>query len=504
MLPIDRLRAFPPDTPGEGAPDGPHGIVEKQRGAFRLVALDTAALALGLAPGLTLADARARVPELAVFEHDPHADHRWQESIADDADLYSPAVTLDDGDGVTIDITGCAHLWGGEGAMTAAVVARYARAAPTIRHALADTPEGAQALARFQTSPAADEGGAIRRLPVAALRLDDEVAVALRRAGLKTIGDLASRPRAPLAARFGAGAATALARLLGEEDAGIIARAPVPDLSFDRRFAEPLARTEAALAVIDDLAHEAAAALEQLGQGGRRFAVRLFRSDGQVRDLAVETGLPMRDPAVLGRLFAERIDGLNDPIDPGFGFDLIRLKVPRAEPLAPVQLQLEGGALSDDALSALVDRLSVRLGRASVRRFVPRDTHIPEQVALALPAVDAAGPPARWATPESGEPPLRPLHLFDPPQRIEVMAEVPDGPPRRFRWRRILHEITRYEGPERIAPEWWRRDPAQGDGLTRDYFRIEDARGRRFWVFRHGLYGAEATSPGWYIHGLFA
>ncbi len=479
-------------------------MVEKQYGAFRLVALDEAALGMGLAVGLTLADARARVPELTVFDHDPHADHRWQERIADDCDRYSPAVALDGDDGVTIDITGCAHLWGGEGALAAAVAARYAATAPGLRHALAATAEGAQALARFQTSPASDEGAAIRRLPVAALRLADDVVVALRRAGLKTIGDLASRPRAPLAARFGAGATRMLARLLGEEDGGIVARAPVPDLSFDRRFAEPLARTDAALAVIDDLAREAAVALEKLGMGGRHFAVRLFRSDGQVRDLAVETGLPMRDAGVLGRLFGERIDALNDPLDPGFGFDLIRLKVPRIEPLAPVQLQLEGGALSDDALSALVDRLSVRLGRASVRRFVPRDSHIPEQSALALPAVDAAAPVARWPQPQAGEPPLRPIHLFDPPQRIDVIAEVPDGPPRRFRWRRDLHEVTRYEGPERIASQWWRRDPADPPGLTRDYFRVEDARGRRFWLFRHGLYGSESRDPGWYLHGLFA
>jgi protein ImuB len=408
---------------------------------------------------------------------------------------------LDGSDGVTLDITGCAHLWGGEAGLVADVLARFTPAAPSVRYATACTPEGAQALARFGTAPAPDEEGAIRRLPVAALRLEPEVTLALRRAGLKTVGDLACRPRQPLAARFGAAAVMTLACVLGEAARPIRPRVHQPDLRFDRRFAEPLAATGAALAVIGTLAEEAATALEQRGMGGRRFAVRLYRTDGAMRDLAVETGLPSRDPATLLRLFRERIDALADPIDPGFGFDQIRLSVPRIEPLAPTQLVLEGGALSDDGLQALVDRLSTRLGRERVRRYTARDSHIPEQASLSLPAVEAAAPVA-WRPIEAGEPPLRPLHLFDPPQRISVTAGVPEGPPRQFSWRRTLHEVTRYEGPERIAPEWWRRD--DDGGLTRDYYRLEDARGRRFWVFRHGLYGHEARDPGWYLHGLFA
>jgi protein ImuB len=200
------------------------------------------------------------------------------------------------------------------------------------------------------------------------------------------------------------------------------------------------------------------------------------------------------------RLFAERIEALADPIDPGFGFDLVRLAVPVLEPLAPTQLALEGGEVRDGELIALIDRLSTRLGRTRVRRLVPRDTHIPEQAALALPAIEAPAP-APWPAPAPGEPPLRPIHLFDPPQPIEVIAEVPDGPPKHFRWRRTSHSVTRYEGPERIAAEWWTRD--DNAGLTRDYYRIEDARGRRFWVFRHGLY-RETERPRWYVHGVFA
>jgi protein ImuB len=269
----------------------------------------------------------------------------------------------------------------------------------------------------------------------------------------------------------------------------------------ERRFAEPIARTEYALEVLGELAAEAVEVLEQAGEGGRRFEARFFRSDGQVLRLAVETGQPNRDVPALLRLFRERIDGLSDPIDPGFGFDLIRLDVPRAEPLGASQLKLEGGAVAEVELAALIDRLSTRLGRGRVRRFVPRDTHIPEQAELLLPATEATKF-AAWPEVESGEPPLRPIHLFDPPQPIDhVVSDTPDGPPRRFRWRRTLHEVARMEGPERIAPEWWRR--REGQSLTRDYYRIEDVRGRRFWIFRHGLYG-EAERPAWYVHGLFA
>lgn len=502
---------------------------------MRIVAVDAWALRLGIAPGLTLADARARVPDLAAIDHDPHADMTWLERIADGCDRYTPMVALDPPDGITLDISGAEHLFGGEAALAADAERRIGALGLHLRHAIAGTPEAAQALARFQTMPAPDEAAAVRRLPVAALRLEEDVEVALGRAGLKTIGDLAQRPSAPIAARFGAETVAALDRLIGHADSRIMPRRALPALLFERHFAEPIAQTEAALATLAELAQEAAQTLEERRSGGRRFAARLYRSDGLTRDLAIETSLPTRDPKLVIRLMRERIDALADPIDPGFGFDMVRLAVPVVETLGASQLALEGGAVSEDALAALVDRLGTRLGRGRVRRFAPRDTHRPEQRALPLPAMDLPSPSA-WEAPIPGEPPLRPLHLFDPPQRIEVLAEVPDGPPRRFRWRRTHHDVTRFEGPERIASEWWRvkverlpdpepsvvhphpgRDdleekeemppaphPRPRPLLTRDYFRVEDARGRRFWLFRHGLYGRETSQPDWYIHGLFA
>jgi protein ImuB len=506
FLPAERLEIARRSN-GASSPEAiqappPRVLIEKVGGAVRLAAVDRVALALGLTPGLALADARARVPELEALEHDAMADQLWLERLADGCARYSPIVAINAPDGLLIDITGCAHLFSGEAGLAADVEARLTRLGMTLRHAVAATAEAAHALARYQTLPAADEGAAIRRLPVAALRLDGEAETGLRRAGLKTIGDLAHRPAAALVARFGAEAATMLRRLLGEADSPLAPRRPLPPLIVERRFAEPIGRTEDALAVLGELAGEAEKILEQRDEGGRAFEATLFRADGLVRALPVETGLPTRSPRAVMGLFRERLDRLADPLDPGFGFDLIRLSVPVLQPLAAAQLRLEGGAVREAEVAALVDRLGVRLGRGRLRRFRPGDSHIPEQAQLALPAADDDAPSGQWCIAEPGEPPLRPIHLFDPPQPIEVMAEVPDGPPHRFRWRRALHEVRRFEGPERIAAEWWRRK--DGKGLTRDYYRVEDARGRRFWIFRHGLYGSESGDPCWYVHGLFA
>ncbi len=467
---------------------------------MRLASVDAPALAVGLRPGMPLADARAQVGELAVVPHDPVLDHEWLDRLAQGCARYTPLVALDAPDGLILDIAGAVHLFGGEAGLIADVERRLARLGLTLRHALGPTADAARALARYQARPAPDEAQAIRRLPVAALELESEATTALVRAGLKTIGDLASRPMANIAARFGAGAATALRRLLGDAPSPLDPRIAPPPVVAERRFAEPVASTAHATRILAELAGEAIEDLAGRGKGGRHFRATFFRSDGLARAIAIETGHPTRDTRLVMRLFAERMDSLRDPLDPGFGFDMIRLAVPRLEALSATQLKLEGGAVREAGADELVDRLTVRLGRGRVRRLRPADTHIPEQAQLELPAIEAPGP-SPWQAPEPGEPPTRPFHLFDPPQPIEVIAEVPDGPPHQFRWRRQAHAVRRYEGPERIAAEWWRR--RDNGGPTRDYYRVEDAQGRRFWLFRHGLY-EEKDDPRWYIHGVFA
>ena len=500
VLPADRLRRQPPP---DFDPNRPFALTDKIKSAMRLVALDPSAGRLGLTTGLSLADARARVPELMVFAHDPVADRHWLERLAEACLRYTPMVALDPSDGLVMDISGCVHLFGGEQGLAEDAGCRLRAAGMTARIATGSTSAAARALARHQWH-GNDESEALRNLGVTALELGEEATQALLRAGLKIVGDMAVRPMAGLAARFGGEAVDRLRHLLGEVERPIIPVRPPAPVTAERRFAEPVARTEYALSVLSELIAEASERMAQRDVGGRRFDAIFFRSDGMARTLVVETSQPVRDPASVIRLIRERVEGLSDPIDPGFGFDLIRIDVPVIEPLGAAQLKLEGGSVSEMQVAALIDRLSTRLGRDRVRRFAPVDTHIPEQAQITLPAVESRKP-VPWEGSEAGEPPLRPLHLFDPPQPIEVMAEVPHGPPHRFRWRRNLHYIRRFEGPERIASEWWRRKDGAVDrpGLTRDYYRVEDMSGRRFWIFRHGLF-EEKAKPGWYLHGLFA
>lgn len=499
---------FAPSSP-ETPPDAPFVLVAKVRGALRLAAVDARAQALGLGPGLGLADARARHPDIAVAELNEAADRHWLDRMARRCGGWSPLVTAMPPDAIVLDIAGSEHLFGGEAGLAAEAEETFAATGMTARIACADTAEAALALARHASLPVRDEYDAIRALPVEALGLEADAATALRRAGLKSVGDVAARPMAGIAARFGADAVTALRRLTGEEQTPIPALAQPAPLRFERRFAEPIGHQSAIAASFLELLQEAARVLDERGLGGRAFRLTLERSDGARQHLEIETGQPTRDPAPVLRLFDERIAALADPLDPGFGYDRIVLAVGATEPLAPAQPALDGGERADTALADLIDRLSTRLGPGALLRLEPGDSHIPEQAQLAFPAIHARAP-MRWPAPPPGEPPLRPLFLFDPPQPVEVIAQVPDGPPHRFRWRRKLHEVRLYEGPERIAAEWWRRKggerPGKG-GLTRDYYRVEDVCGRRYWIFRHGLYEEKPDprqGPKWYLHGLFA
>ncbi|BBE70782.1 Y-family DNA polymerase [Oharaeibacter diazotrophicus] len=483
-------------------------LVAKERGALRLVAVDGAAAALGLAPGMALAEARALVPDVATADAAPEADAALLRGSAEAMEIFTPLVALRGHDGLVLDVTGCAHLFGGERGLGAAARRRLARAGLQTQGAIAGTPEAAWAFARHRpgsVTPPGGEAAAARGLPVAALEQDEAVTLALVRAGLRSLGDLADRPSPVLAARFGEGVTTALRRITGREDIRVTPLRPPPVIMAERHFQEPFAELDGLLAVLERLAGDVTAALEARGAGGRAFEAAFFRADGAVRHLVVETAGPTRDAAALMRLIRLRIEALADPLDPGFGFDALRLVVLRGEALEVAQPDLAGGRDAREearALAGLVDRLVARFGRETVRRFVARDSHDPVRAGGTVPWLEETDD-APWPEPEPGQPPARPLTLFGRPQPIDVLAEVPDSPPLRFRWRRVLHEVARAEGPERIAPEWWRAQ----DGTpppTRDYYRVEDAAGHRFWIFREGLYEEEGTPPRWFVHGLFA
>ncbi len=478
-------------------------VADKIANALRLTAVDPDAARLGLKPGMALADARARIPDLAVASADRYADLALLEAIADASERFTPLVALDPPHGLILDVTGVAHLFGGETATLEKVRAWIARQDFCVRAALAGTADAARALARFADGAVVAEGAekeAVSALPAEALDVDGAIIHALRRAGLKTIGQIATRGRGELRTRFGSEFVFTLDCLLGEAERPIAPRAFVPDVVAEQNFAEPVVSATAIAGAILRLAANLASRLERRGEGARRFEAGFFRADGQMRRIAVETCEATRDCGTVERLFREKLDALSDPLDPGFGFDLIRLSAGFLQPV-------EGKSGTLDAkdhereIRRLADRLAARLGSHRVLVLQPQDTHIPEREAVAAPAQSAWDSKQDFsANPDTDDGAHRPLRLFARPEPVEAVAEIPDGPPLRFRWRNVLHHVVKADGPERIAPEWWRHDEAMP---VRDYFRIQDSLGRRFWIYRAGMYG-ETARPRWYVHGSFA
>ncbi|WP_375779915.1 DNA polymerase Y family protein [Bradyrhizobium sp. ma5] len=492
----------------------PSVVVAKDHNAILLHAIDEAAVRAGLSIGLPLANARAICPELTVYDADPAADLKTLNDIADWCDRFTPLVALDPPYGLFLDITGCAHLFGGERALLQIVINALSRRGFAVSAAIAGTSIAARTLTRYASGQVIADGAeaeAVGPLPVSALGADPAVTTGLRRAGLKTIGDVASRAPHEISARFGADFTTLLGHALGRGDAPISPRKPLPDYIVEKRFPEPIATDTVIALTLSSLAKMLVAAMKKQGKGARQLEASFFRTDGAVRAIMVETGRPVTRPEMIDRLFRERLDALNDPLDPGFGFDLIRLAAGRTEIVVQQQRDLDTTVHDNDEISALIDRIAARIGGKRVVVHLPLGSHIPERSALALPAQHhlAAASAAAWPERVTGEPPLRPLRLFERPEPIKVpFASVPDGPPHQFTWRRALHAVVRVEGPERIAMEWWKQD---GAALTRDYFRVEDAEGQRFWIFRDGLYENELRDEegkpvpaNWYVHGLFA
>lgn len=481
----------------------PRVFVEKVRGAARLSAVDSRARSCGLVPGMALTDARARIPGVRAAAAQPAADAAYLEQLADRARAVTPSVALDLPDGLALDITGCAHLFGGEDRLAARLTGILrAAGASLVRLAVAPTPDMARALARFApASPCfAVDGAQARALPVAALECAGEDTRALRRAGLETIGAVADRPSVLFTARFTQAFTTRLARVLGEEDRRIVPLRPLAPVLAERRCAEPVVCTEAIGRILSELAAVVCEELRARGEGGRAFEATFLRTDGAVRRLHVETSKPVADPSTILRLYHHRLDALADPLDPGFGFDLIRVEAVHAEPAAACQVTLDAHEQRDEQVAGLVDRLGAMFGRERIARLRSVDTHIPERAQLVAPAAGDPGPLAGWSGPGApGEAPARPLLLYERPHPIEIETDEAAAPVL-LRWRRLVHRITAAEGPERIAPEWWRAPSGYG---TRDYYRVESGEGRRFWIFRADATGS-THPPRWFLHGVFA
>ena len=467
-------------------------------------AANPAAQGEGVRAGSRLADARMLYPALVAVSCDHEGNQRTLERMALSVQRWGPWSMVDGGDALLLDATNSAHLFGGEAAMLAEMEAHFAMNGYAVRLAIAPTSGAAWALSHHgpQGALVADEGGlaaALAPLPSAALRLSEETGLLLSRLGLKTIGDLMAVPRESLARRFRnrrsaeANPLTRLDQLFGRLHEPLVPLIEEQPLMAQRRLLEPVRHRDLLGHVLDDLTLDLARSLEAARKGARRLSLQLFRVDGDMIEREVELASPSRDPAHLARLFEERLDD----VDAGFGIDQLRLVARWAEGLDIHQEQLDAQAAEGSALPVLIDRLVMRLGKARVSRLKAYASHLPERAQRRIaPGAEVAAEQYDLGLHR------RPLKLLDRPEGISVIYMTPDGLPRRFRWRGAMHDIVKAEGPERIAPEWWRE---KSSARLRDYYRIEDGQGRRYWIYRSGLIGdGRGGIPDWYMHGLFA
>lgn len=474
----------------------PLATLTEAHGGLRVAAANAAAQGAGIIPGMAAADARAVFPDVKTAPAQPEADARTLLALAEWCERYTPWVAVEglaDGGnaGLWLDVTGCAHLFGGEAVLLDDLAARVDGFGFAARAALADTPGAAWAAARFAIPPGSRTTilpeGAQRQwlsgLPVAALRLPAAALETLRRLGLRRVGDLYSLPRAPLAARFGDIVALRLDQMLGRRPEPLSPRRPVPPHVTRLAFAEPIGRMEDVAAAIRRLLDGLCAGLERDGMGARRLELSLFRVDGTVFRHAVGTSQGVRDAAHLARLFGEGLDKLNA----GFGIEAVAMAATSVEALAAAQMGF-GKDRRDDGLPALIDRLTNRLGGGSVFRLEPRPSHLPETAAA------RAAPLGPWR----GLPLARhrPPRLLALPEPVEAEGGDALAAPAAIHWRRRPYRIVRAEGPERIAAEWWHGATPAPPSAHRDYWRIEDTEGRRLWLFRHGRR--------WFVHGVMA
>ncbi len=449
-------------------------------------------------PGLPLAEARARVPELHVRDADPEADAAGLQRLA----LwclrrYSPVVAVDPPHGLWIDATGAGHLFGGDAAMLDDMIGHLARAGIRARAAMAGTAGAAHALARYGESRrlvcARGLEEALSPLPLPALRLPPERVRELGRLGFERIGELECAWKPSLALRFGPEPGLRLDQAFGRRPEPLLPVAPPETVAAERSFAEPISATETVQRYIDILARQLCGKLEARALGGRMLDLLFNRVDGNVQGLRIGTSRPSRDISHIVRLFGEQLQ----KVDPGFGIERMALSATLTEPFPHRQLAVRDDGRQEADLAPLIDALSNRLGAERLFRMAPHESDLPEHSARRIPPL--AEPVGRgW--PASLP---RPPRLLDPPEPVMALAEMPDHPPRRFTWRGTQHRVVRADGPERLHGEWWQ--PGEGVAALRDYFRIEDEAGERFWLFREGDgVDPHGGSMRWYLHGIFA
>jgi protein ImuB len=483
----------------QGAPpDGPFATATHDGRRRVIAAVDREAAEAGLRPGMPVSHGQALVPGLSIVEARPEKDTAALGRLAGWCLRYAPLTAAAPPDGVWIDVTGSAHLQGGETRLSRDLVSRLLARGFSACAAVADTPGAAHAMARFggetiAVVPPDGQEAALSRLPLAALRLPAETLDGLRLMGIEQIGALAAMPRAPLVRRFGALVTKRLDQAFGHVPEAIEPVFPPELIQARLIFVEPLLTREAFAAVIDRLTLDVCSAMERSGRGARRLDLVFERVDGTTQAIRIGTARASHDARHLTRLLQERLER----VDPGLGVEAMRLVVPRADALAPAQTaaRLTETDREEPDIAPLIDRLTNRLGAERVYRIAPVESDVPERSVRRAPAREKVS--GGWRVGLS-----RPVRLLDPPQPVEAMALLPDHPPMAFTWRRIRHRVRRADGPERIAGEWWKRNGETRS--VRDYFRVEDEDGHRYWLFRRGD-GENGISGDmrWFLHGFF-
>lgn len=504
---------FKPMPPDEGAPGSalalsvarptrdafgqPTILVERIGQREAVTAACPLALELGLRPGMAVAHARALVGDLDMREAEPDKDRVWLARLVLHAiGHWTPAASVAGIDGLWLDLSGTTHLFGGEERFSRRLLVFLRRLGFSATIAIAGTPGAAHALARYGGAAITilatrTETEAIAGLPLAALRLEPEALAAAARFGLERVADLYPMPRGPLARRLGMKTVERL-----DQARGLVAEPIVPAVRFEvpsvqRRLLEPIGTAEALIQVIGDLVDDLVLVLRERALGVRGAVLTCDLVDGGTQHIGIGTARATRDDRHLKRMLAMRVER----IDPGLGIEAMSLAAPHVEKLQPVSLaaELDHGDRAPD-VAPLVDQLGGRAGPNAVFRATSVESDVPERAVRRVgPLSVAAGWPA-WK---------RPARLLRRPEALSnVVALLPDHPPRRFSWRGTPYRVIAGDGPERIHGEWWRR--AGELWAVRDYFRVETEGGERFWLFRRGD-GVEATTGdlSWYVHGLF-
>ena len=504
----------------------PFALLEQSAHGLRLVTVNAAARRLGLGPGLPFTDARARVPDLVHEDADMMADQRALSGLALWLMRFSPKICVEPPDGVLLDVTGCSGLWGGEEALLLALQQALARAHIPHRLALAGTVGAASALARHGPDQIqgnkpiliepTGERAALAHLPMRCLRLGPYALRTLTRFGLVRVGQLYGLDRKALERRFHSREASdavlwRLDQALGQRSEPFVSLQEPMEHRVVVSCPEPLIHPEGIAAGLDHVLGILCFRLGEHQLGARQFAFSVWRTDGELRSLTVRTALPVRDAAHVRRLFKDRLE----QIDPGLGIDAIGMQADRVGPFQYTPTALDQAFATSNAdptaLASLADRLVARIGPDAVQVAHPVASHIPER-SQSLHPFDGRMPDwdevhSRIDQARHG---ARPMRLLSLPEPVQVIAEVPDGPPAQFVWRRVMRRVVRSNGPERIAPEWWRHLPSVSPEATRkprarDYYQVEDQTGHLYWLVREGLYDDErGGAPRWFIHGVFA